>query len=58
MPAKGTKLKKIVHKACCRNPRVKYYSSWKDEDGMCINCGKQCREEWVEKRWVKVNKAD
>lgn len=53
MPAKGMKLKKIYHQACCSQPKARFHSSWKDEDGMCDNCGKEQRYSWIEKKWVK-----
>lgn len=53
MPAKGMKLKKIYHQACCGQPEARFHSSWKDEDGICDNCGKEQRHSWIEKKWVK-----
>jgi len=28
---------------CCTSPRQTYHYSWKDEDGLCANCGKYLR---------------
>jgi len=36
---KKTKRKRKRH-SCCNSPQPLYYSSWKDEDGRCVNCGK------------------
>lgn len=30
-------------KPCCSKPMEEYHSSWQDETGLCVNCGKRLR---------------